>query len=243
VDEQVYAQLYALEDSHWWFRGRRAVIRALLDGVELPDAPRILDAGCGTGRNLREYASLGAAEGVDPSPVAVDFCRRRGLAGVVEAGLEELPFEAGRFDLVCASDVLEHVEDDGGALRELRRVTAPGGRLLATVPAYRWLWSRHDDTHHHFRRYTRRELTSRAAAAGWRPLRVSYFNSTLLAPIAAVRLAQRLRRNGASGSDYERTPAAVSRSLELVMRAEARSIRAGLSLPAGVSIGMLCARD
>lgn len=243
MDEQVYSQLYALEDSHWWFRGRRAVIRALLGDVSLPEYPRILDAGCGTGRNLREYAALGTAEGVDPSPVAVDFCHRRGLPGVVQAGLEALPFEEGRFDLVCASDVLEHVEDDRGALEEMRRVTGPQGRLLVTVPAYRWLWSHHDDVHHHFRRYTRRELTSRAAAGGWRPIRVTYFNSTLLMPIAAVRLAQRARPGGGGGSDYERTPGLVSRLLELVMRAEARAIAAGLTLPAGVSIGMVCARD
>ncbi len=240
MEDRLYSQLYALEDSHWWFEGRRAVIDVLLSGVDLPPAARILDAGCGTGRQLQEYARLGRAEGFDPSPVAVEFCRARGLEGVRQGTLEAPPYDDRSFDLLCASDVLEHVADDALALREMRRVARPGAHLVVTVPAYRWLWSHHDDAHHHFRRYTRPQLVQRAAASGWLPARVTYFNSTLLAPIALVRLAQRLRRSGPAGSDYERTPGAVGTALAGVMRAEARLIGSGRSLPAGVSIGLVC---
>ena len=106
MEDRLYSQLYALEDSHWWFEGRRAVIDVLLSGVDLPPAARILDAGCGTGRQLQEYARLGRAEGFDPSPVAVEFCRARGLEGVRQGTLEAPPYDDRSFDLVCASDVL-----------------------------------------------------------------------------------------------------------------------------------------
>jgi SAM-dependent methyltransferase len=242
VEEQVYQELYELEDEHWWFRGRRAVIRALLDRAPLPERPRILDAGCGTGRNLVELGALGDARGVDPSPDAIAFCRRRGLGAVTEAGIESLPFPDGSFDLVVATDVIEHIEDDAGALAELGRVAAGGGFLLLTVPAYMWLWSQHDDSHHHRRRYTLRMLRDRVQAAGWRPTAESYFNTTLLGPIAAVRTLTR-RRSGSRGrSDYQLTEGPLNTVLSLPMRGEAALIRRGAHLPAGVSIGMLCQR-
>jgi SAM-dependent methyltransferase len=236
MEEHVYRQLYELEDSHWWFRGRRAVIQALHGRAPVGKRPRILDAGCGTGRNIAEYARLGETAGVDPSPDAVAFCHARGLAQVTQSGIEELPFDDGAFDLVAATDVLEHIADDDGAARELRRVTRPGGCLLITVPAYQWLWSQHDDSHHHQRRYTLRRLRSTLTAAGWRPLVQTYFNSILLAPIAAVRLVS----SDKPRSDYNLAPKPLNAALFLPMRGEAAFIARGGRLPAGVSIGMVC---
>jgi SAM-dependent methyltransferase len=236
----VYARMYELEDRHWWFRGRRAVVRALLGRAGPPPRPGVLDAGCGTGRNLVEFGRLGPATGVDPSPLAVEFCRRRGLDGVVQGQLESLPFEAGRFGVLLATDVLEHVVADGLALAELRRVAAPDARLVITAPAYAWLWSEHDVSHHHVRRYTLGRLRARVRAAGWEPAVQTYFNSLLLPAIAAVRLAGRVRRGGRA--DLDRSPAALDAVLALPMLAEARAIAAGARLPAGVSVGMACRR-
>jgi SAM-dependent methyltransferase len=109
MEEHVYRQLYELEDTHWWFRGRRAVIHALLGRTPLGAQPHILDAGCGTGRNITDYSRLGDTAGVDPSPDAVAFCHARGLDQVSQSGIEELPFDDGAFDLVTATDVLEHI--------------------------------------------------------------------------------------------------------------------------------------
>jgi SAM-dependent methyltransferase len=248
VEDWRYQELYEVEDRHWWFRARRDVLWALVERARLGPSPRILDAGCGTGRNLIEFARLGPAEGVDLSPQAVEFCRRRGLTGVREARIEALPYEDGRFDLVLATDVIEHLPDDGAALDELLRVTAPGGRLIVTVPAYRWLWSRHDLSHHHFRRYTRRMLGERLLEHGWEPLLGTYFYSSLLPAVAVVRAAHRVRDratgNGhANGkSDLHLSPSSLDRWLALPVRAEARIIGRGRSLPAGVSVGMVSMR-
>jgi hypothetical protein len=109
---------------------------------------------------------------------------------------------------------------------------------VVTVPAYRWLWSQHDDSHHHLRRYTAGVLREQLAAAGWRPVLMTYFNSLLLPPIALVRMIAR-RRAGAR-TDYQLTGGLMNQLLELPMRAEARLIARGLRFPAGVSIGVVC---
>jgi SAM-dependent methyltransferase len=242
VEEHAYQADWDMEETHWWFRSRRAVLWALVERAEPPESPRILDAGCGTGRNLAEFGRLGPAEGIDFSADAVEFCRRRGLDGVRQGVVEELPYEDDRFDLIFATDVIEHLRDDGAALEELRRVAAPGARLIITVPAYKWLWSHHDDAYHHFRRYTRRTLRRTASEHGWEPIVSTYFYSTMLAPVAAVRMLQRVRSNGNGNgkSDLDVSPSALNRWLELPVRGEAQLIRRGVSLPAGVSLGMVC---
>jgi SAM-dependent methyltransferase len=236
--ETAYREHYEVEDRHWWFRGRWAVIEAMLARTPLPPSPLILDAGCGTGGNLERYARIGRAEGVEPFPEAVQLCRERGFEAVTQGGLEDLPYEDNRYDLVAATDVLEHVAPEQEALREMLRVTKPGGVLLLTVPAYMWMWTEEDDNLHHQRRYTRRRLREAVTKAGWEPRIATYFNSLLLPPIA---LARKLPRNSdGEQADLDRTPASLDGPLSLPMRLEARLIRAGVRLPAGVSVGIVC---
>ena len=243
MEERIYDLVYEVEERHWWFRGRRAVIEALLERTQPPThsrRARILDAGCGTGRNLELYSRFGRAEGVDPSPQAVEYCRRRGLTAVREGDAQSLPFEDGRFGLIAATDVLEHVLDDAAALREMHRVAAPGASLLVTVPAYEWLWSREDVRLEHHRRYSLGGLRRTAAAAGWEPRFGTYFNLILLPPIA---IARKLPSDADAEPELERTSAALDGVLSLPMRLEARLIRWGLRLPAGVSVGLVCRRS
>jgi SAM-dependent methyltransferase len=236
--ETAYRELYEVEDRHWWFRGRWAVVEALLARTALPASPRILDAGCGTGGNLKRYARIGDAEGVEPFEEAVQLCRERGFDSVTQASLEDLPYEDGRFDLIASTDVLEHIAAEQEALRELWRVAAPNGVMLLTVPAYMWMWTEEDGNLHHQRRYTRPRLRQAVERSGWEPRIATYFNTLLLPPIA---LARRLpRKSRGDQGDLDRTPAFLDGPLSLPMRAEARLIRAGINLPAGVSVGIVC---
>jgi len=238
MDNALERSTFDIEERHWWYRGRRAVLDAVLDGLALPAELRILDAGCGSGRNMVTLARRGAVTGVELATASLQVARERDVGAVVPGSLDEpLPFPDGAFELAVALDVLEHVEDDGAALRELARAIAPGGRLLVTVPQYGWLWGEHDVLAHHHRRYTRALLLGRAGAAGLRCERVTAFNTALLPAIAAVRLAQRARRRAQPGSDLDRTPqGVVNGALERVIRAEAALIRRGRDLPAGVSL-------
>jgi SAM-dependent methyltransferase len=240
VDDELERFTFDVEERHWWYRGRRAVLDAVLDGLALPApaATRILDAGCGSGRNMVELARRGTVTGVELAPASLQLARARAVGTVLPGSLAEpLPFADGAFDLAVALDVLEHVRDDEAALGELARVLAPGGRLLVTVPQYGWLWGEHDVLSHHHRRYTRSLLLGRAAGAGLDAERVTAFNALLLAPIAVARLAQRVRRRAQPASDLGRTlQGPVNGALERILRGEAALIRRGRDLPAGVSL-------
>jgi SAM-dependent methyltransferase len=245
VDLELEQQTHDLEETHWWYRERRRMIAALLAGARLPEPCRILDAGCGSGRNLEMLARFGTVTGVEPAALSVAAARARGAGRVVQGSLDSpLPVESNAFDLVVCLDVLEHVDDDLAAMRDLRRVAASGGRLLVTVPAHRWLWGTHDELSGHVRRYTRASLLSVAGAAGWQPLRVTGFNASLLGPIALARTSDRvLGRRRRARSDLARTPRWLDGLLGLVLGAEARLIGSGRSLPFGVSlVALLAAR-
>ena len=228
-----------VDEHHWWYRGRRRVIRAELDRLPLPAGGRVLDAGCGSGRTLDELRDYGEVCGIELSPEAAAVARARGDLDVRVGRLEELPWEAGTFDLITCLDVIEHTPDDRLTLSELRRVCKPGGWLLVTVPAYQALWSRHDVANHHFRRYVRSTLRSAAVDAGWRVERMTSFNSLLLAPAAAVRIAERRRMhlpNDTYTSDLQLGPAWLNGVLESPLKVEARWLARGGRLPAGLSL-------
>jgi SAM-dependent methyltransferase len=234
VDRSEFQAMLALDEQHWWYRGRRRVLRAVLDGLELPPEPRLLDAGAGSGRTLDELARYGRVAGVELNEAGVEAARARGHLDVQKAAVEALPYPDAAFDIVTCLDVIEHTDDDVRALTELRRVTRPGGALVVTVPAYPRLWSRHDEVNGHRRRYTRRSLRGAARAAGWRVERMTGFNAVYLLPAAAVRVARRQERDGSS--ELALTPSALNGVLELPLRGEAFLIRRGIRLPAGLSL-------
>jgi SAM-dependent methyltransferase len=237
MDEAELQAMLATDERHWWYRGRRRVVRAVLDDLALAAGARILDAGCGSGRMLDELAGYGAVSGIDVSESAAAAARARGHEDIRVGPLETLPWENATFDLVTAFDVIEHTPDDRSTLRELLRVTRPCGRALITVPAYQRLFSAHDVVNHHYRRYERATLFAAARAAGWEPERSTYFNSVLLAPAAAVRLAQRRHAHEPKArSDLALTPPRLNGLLELPLRAEAAWLRRGHGLPAGLSL-------
>lgn len=238
MNESELDALIAHDEQHWWYRGRRRVLGEVLDRIALRPGSRLLDAGCGSGRELDELAARGRVAGVDLSPVAVGAARARGHADVHCAPIERLPFADETFDLVTCLDVIEHTPDDRVALAELRRVTRPGGLLVVTVPAYPSLWSAHDVANRHFRRYRSASLRAAATESGWTVLRDTHFNALLLPPAAAVRLVRRRRLDDADPgrSELTMTPPSLDRLLELPLRAEARLIGHGRRIPAGLSL-------
>lgn len=228
-----------VDEHHWWYRGRRLIIRAELERLPIPRDAVVLDAGCGSGRTMEELVQYGEVHGVELDPDAAQVARNRNKGEIFVGRLEELPWGAGTFDLITCLDVIEHTPDDRATLRELRRVCKPGGWLLVTVPAYQSLWSTHDVANHHFRRYARRTLRVASVQAGWHVERMTSFNSLLLAPAAAVRLAQRRQLRRADGSytpDLKLGPTWLNGVLERPLRAEARWLTSGRTLPAGLSL-------
>jgi SAM-dependent methyltransferase len=237
MDRNYELQTHQAEDRHWWYRGRRTVLDGVLDGLDLPQQARILDAGCGSGRNMVELASLGTVTGIELSQTSVALARERNRGKVVAGSILQMPFAEDSFDLAMSLDVIEHLEDDLAALRELRRVVAPGGALLVTVPAYQWLWSGHDEINHHHRRYTRRSLQRVAELAGWRQQRTTYFNSLLLPVAILLRILERVNTKTTESSlDLWVPPEPLNWLLERPLALEAALIKAGGRIPAGLSL-------
>jgi SAM-dependent methyltransferase len=237
MDRDYELQTHRAEDRHWWYRGRRSVLERVIADLRLPARAQILDAGCGSGRNMVELARHGSVTGVELSHTSVCLARARAAGEVVEGSVLAMPFDADSFDLAVCLDVIEHLEDDLGALRELRRVVAPGGSLLVTVPAYQWLWSGHDEINHHHRRYTRSSLQRIAEEAGWEQVRTTYFNSLLLPVAILLRVLDRLSRKTTESSlDLWVPPEPMNWLLERPLALEAALIGRGGRIPAGLSL-------
>jgi SAM-dependent methyltransferase len=184
-----------------------------------------------------EFARHGTVTGIELSHTSVCLARERGAGEVVEGSVLDMPFEADAFDMAASLDVIEHLEDDLQALRELRRVVAPGGKLLITVPAYQWLWSGHDEINHHHRRYTRRSLQLVGEQAGWQQVRTTYFNSLLLPAAILLRVLDRFSRKTTESSlDLWVPPAPLNWLLERPLGLEAALIGRGGRIPAGLSL-------
>ena len=234
MDRALYHEMAALEDRHWWFEARREILRVMLDRLPLPDPAEVLEVGCGTGGNLALLAAYGHLFACEPDDEARTLAAERGLAQVAPGTLPDaLPFGTQPFDLIALLDVLEHVEADRDSLRALHARLKPGGFLLLTVPAYRCLWSPHDEANHHVRRYVRREVVEKVRAVGFRLRYATYFNTLLFPVVAAVRLLGKLRPH--EGSDLSMPAAPLNRLLRRTFASE-RRILPHAPLPFGVSI-------
>ena len=237
-------ELRASEDEHWWFRARRRALRPLVQtALELAPPGPVLDLGCGTGGNLAHLfgGTRRTLLGLDREPVALAHCARRTahVSGpdawkLLRAEGCRLPLADGSVAVISAFDLLEHLPDDAACLREIARVLAPGGQLIASVPAWPALWSAHDEALSHVRRYARGELEQRLAGAGLELERRRGFNLLLLPPIALVRW---LRRD-ANGTDFRPTSPLASTALAALFAVE-RALQRCLGLPLGLS---LCVR-
>ncbi|MCP4661270.1 MAG: class I SAM-dependent methyltransferase [bacterium] len=184
-------------ELHWWARGRREVFSAVLARYLRPgDAQRVLDVGCGSGLNLPVLRPFGSVAAVDLSRTRLQFARGYNPGLLCQADIHRLPFASNSFDLVTALDVIEHSEVPTSILAEMRRVCAAGGKALVSVPAFQFLWGEHDFIAGHVKRYTSRELGREMNSAGFRILKMSYFNFFLFPPFAVFRWTKwrRLRR-------------------------------------------------
>lgn len=239
------------EDKHWWFASRTRAILAYLDRyVGTGRGLRVLDIGCGAANMAHHLAHYGHVIGVDSNPRPLAIARQRGME-VYQGTADALPFEDGQFDLVAMLDTVEHVPAQDTAFDECRRVLAapaagqPGGRLLVTVPAFMFLWSKNDVLNMHQRRYSRPELQAKLEQHGFRVLRISYNNFFVFPLAAALILLRRGRAEPELASPHfdenayqvEMEPAGpwVNRLLTWVGKLEVALLKR-VSLPFGTSI-------
>ncbi len=233
-----FEELYDLEETYWWFVGRRRLVREMLEKYA-PDTRRplqIVDIGCGTGGTMKALEGTGEVFGCDMSQTALTFCRKRGFQRLLCSHAATLGLADESFDVVVNCDVLEHIEDDVKALSEMFRVLRPGGILILTVPAHPYLWSEHDEALAHLRRYKRGEFQSKLQEAGYSVEKLSAAVFFVFPVILTFRLLQRLRPKGPGEpkTDLRILPAWINNALISLLHLETWLTRR-VNLPIGTS--------
>lgn len=197
MDPSAYSDMARDQDFHWWYRGRRRILYEYIKRLDLGRDPKILEIGCGPGGNVPLLKEFGEVYLMEMDHFSCEFVKRKFGLDVREGHLpDNIPFKDTFFDLICMFDVLEHIKEDSEALRALKGHLNQGGMILLTVPAYQWLFGRHDEVLHHYRRYNIDKLGAILEKEGYEITFWSHFNTFLFPLIAFVRLIERWLGSG-----------------------------------------------
>jgi len=243
MEEEALSQLDH-ESETWLNRGRRRLVTLTLQSRGIENA-EILEVGAGNGANIKAIADFGTLDAVETSPEAVNRLRQYSeIRDLYTSPLPDCQIDK-QYDVICALDVLEHIDDDAAAASWIINHLRPGGLLIATVPAYQWFFSHHDVVNHHYRRYSASRF-ARLFQTGVTIHKLSYFNAILLPLAVASRTAWQLSRKLRGGDDKKQS-ASVQGPLDRIFRSclfgEARFINAGGSLPFGLTVFCVITRD
>ena len=246
MNHDYYKEYYELERSHWWFKAREVIIKnniKLVLSSKLNSNPlKILNIGCSTGRSSEYLSEFGEVTSIEYDDFCCVFAREKTGLEIIHGSITELPFAEKTFDLVCAFDVVEHVEDHQLAVNEMKRVAKENAIIFITVPAFMSLWSHHDEINQHFRRYKKKEIeTLFENENNGKKIQSTYFNFFLFPPIYIFRRLSSIfkfgkKRKGA-GSDFEAfNPGLINTILFKIMKFESFFVTRKITLPFGVSI-------
>jgi SAM-dependent methyltransferase len=245
MEKNYYKEYYHLERQHWWFTARAQILMSHVETL-FPNRRdlRILNVGVATGRTSELLQQFGNVESVEYDSDCYAFVRDEVKIPVVQGSILALPYADQSFDLVCAFDVIEHVDDDATAVREMQRVARLGGVVCVTVPAFMFLWSEHDVVNHHFRRYSSRQLrTLFEQQAQLSPIFHSFFNTWLFFPIALFRLLAKILPRRAKTAEQTASDFGVMQGSSMVNRlfyrlflSENALLRRRIAMPVGVSL-------
>ena len=242
MDKRYYEEYYKLERKHWWFKARLKILEFLTYGLtsNLESRPKILNAGAATGATSVMLKKFGDVLSLEYDKDCSEFLSEILNEKVLNESMTHLPLENQSMDLVCAFDVIEHIEDHEEAVRESNRVLKDNGHIFLTVPAFNILWSKHDEINHHFRRYRMKELKKVLENNGFAVEYSSYFNFFLFPPILLIRLLSKIlpskKSNESTGSDFEKfNSGLLNRILYYLFLSESFFLKRKIKLPFGVS--------
>lgn len=242
-----YDNLEAIEGDHWYYAGKRDVVRRLIARTSAPGPSQVLlDCGAGTGRFAKEMEAHCQVLVLDDHEDSLRILRRHfrpeqilGLAG------DRVPLPDGSLDFVTALDVLEHVPDDAAVVRGFHRLLKHGGVAVITVPAGRKLWSDWDVALHHYRRYRRRELGALFPSAEWEIVHLNYTNVLVYPLVWLIRKWRGWRASpAATGAGTPRSEDRVPpRPLNALLKAQFVWLaQSRIPFPFGVSLVLVARR-
>lgn len=245
MDKKYYEEYYHLERNHWFFTARLNILEAQIQkhvsGIGTGKL-KILNIGVATGATSEMLEKYGEVTSLEYDQDCCALLLEKTNIKPINASILELPFGENAYDLVCCFDVIEHVDDHQTAVNEMTRVCKQNGHIFISVPAFMFLWSHHDDVNHHFRRYTRSELLGLFKSLPLKVVFKSYFNFFLFFPIALFRLTfsklQNKSKGEGTGSDFEvmGKSKTINSLFYTIFNAENPLLKAGFSLPVGVSL-------
>ena len=236
MQPETYEILNNIEDSHWWFKGRRDIIDHTISSIHLPEAPKILEIGCGTGGNLKTLAKHGDVTAIEMNDTALDIAKCRNIAPVLPGSLPDcLPKLDHNWDLIALFDVIEHIDNDLAALQACTKLLSHSGYIVLTVPAFMSLWSQHDVDNHHKRRYRITDITNLAEACELRINFISYFNFWLFPPTAAAKLVRKFLPYKETWGDMKLPPSLINSAFAKILYSEKKLIQKW-KVPYGTSI-------
>ena len=240
MDSNYELKYHSLEENYWWFKSRRNIITQQLINLNISSSAKILEIGCSGGALLNQLKSLGYTDlhGIDISKSAIELSIQRGVANTHEMDAIDLNFDSSYFDVVIASDILEHIEDDSKALEEWKRVLKDKGCLILYVPALKSLWSNHDEINHHFRRYEKNQFKKLLISSGFHLTKLSFWNFTLFFPSYIIRKIQNLKKDDAKDQLYKMN-STLNSILILLLNFESFVLKK-INFPIGISLFAIC---
>lgn len=233
---EMYRMFFKVQKKHWWFVVKKQIVLDTINRFyQGKQDTKILDIGCGSGLMLNALEEIGETYGMDMSDEAINFSKEI-FQGTVKKGFlpDQIPYDDNFFNLVIALDVIEHVEEDALSLEAIRNRLVTGGKVVITVPAFMFMWTKFDDLNEHKRRYTLPDLKKKLLQAGFTIEKITYYN-TLLFPLAfLVRMFNKMTGRDGS-SDVEQPSEPLNIMLTCIFRLEKYLLRQ-LNFPFGVSI-------
>jgi len=237
MNSDFYNTYFEVEKSHWWFKVRRNIIFSILSKYKIEKDKKILDYGCGSGFFVGQLQKKSFnAYGMDISKKAIECGIGRGVKNLFQENEMKVNFPDSYFNVILAMDVIEHIEDDKSAIRELRKLLKSDGYLIITVPAYQWMWGIQDEATHHYRRYTTNSISGLVKNfPDLRILKKTYFNTFLFLPVALVRLMSKWLNIKNRESDFDINNKFINAIFYSIFNLESQFIRF-TNFPFGVSI-------
>ena len=248
MDTDYYIDYYDLERTHWWFTARIDILESTLKKRIIykenkSSTLKILNVGVATGATTEMLSKFGEVTSLEYDKQCCEFLLNKTGIKAVNASVNDMPFPTETYDLICAFDVIEHVEHDLQALNEIKRVLKKDGTIFTTVPAFSFLWGDHDEVNHHYRRYTLQNYKSLFSKNKLETSYTNYFNFWLFIPIAIVRVLTNLISQNPDSSRAKITDNEGLNSnkfigilLKMIFKSEKHLLGTGIRLPFGVSI-------
>ena len=242
MDQKFYQEYYKLEREGWWFKARLSILENYFQAIITNPDMKILNVGAATGATSEMLSKYGKVTSLEYDEFCCKFLKEKTGIEAINASLTELPFENNSYDMICAFDVIEHIENDNKAVEEIYRVLKPKGKYFITVPAFQSLWSNHDVVNHHFRRYKKKQLNKLIESTNLKIDHSTYFNFWLFIPISITRFIfnniPRKKDSNLSGSDNEilQSSNIINRILYRIFHSEKFLLRINIKFPFGISI-------